>query len=60
MKYRNLITRNVVTVIDMFAAGKCKKTMGMSMVIYKENEYSEISSVMENREFHSIHELVTK
>jgi len=36
MKYRNIMTRKEVDVLDIHAAGMCPKTLGMTLVIYKE------------------------
>ena len=58
MKYKNVMTKKVVTVSDMIAAGMCKKIIGMTLVIFK-GEDDKISKVMESKNFHTYYEKVT-
>ena len=51
------MTKKVVIVSDMIAAGMCEKTIGMTLVIFK-GEGDEISKVMESRNFHTYYEKV--
>jgi len=55
MKYKNVMTKKVVTVSDMIATGMCEKTIGMTLVIFK-GEGDEVSKVMERRNFHTYYE----
>lgn len=58
MKYENVMTKKVVIVLDMMAAGMCEKTIGMTLVIFK-GEGDEISKVMESKNFHTYYEKLT-
>ena len=55
MKYKNVMTKKVVTVSDMIATGMCEKTIGMTLVIFK-GEGDEVSKVVERRNFHTYYE----
>lgn len=57
MEYENVMTKKVVIVSDMIAAGMCEKTIGMTFVIFK-GEGDEISKVMESRNFHTEYEKI--
>lgn len=59
MKYKNIATKKIVNVSDINAVGICTKTIGMTLVIFKE-EGEEITKVMENSRFHSFYEKVIK
>jgi hypothetical protein len=60
MKYRNIMTKNIVTVSELIVAGMCNKTIGLTLVVNKENETDLYSKAMESRQFHDFHKKVIK
>jgi hypothetical protein len=59
MKYVHRTTGKVVIVETKRAAGMCDKTMGCTMVVYRNEEPKQSSQythfVMESKEFHNKH-----
>lgn len=50
-QYKNNNSGKIVTVIDPIAAGMCNKTLGLTLVIYKEAG-NKFHQVMEHKEFY--------
>ena len=55
-KYKLKLTGKVAIIIDDKAAGMCKKTLGITMVVYKyQNDSYDHTYVMEHKEFYQKH-----
>lgn len=53
-KYKNNSNERIVIVMDDKSAGMCRKTIGLTFVIYKyEDENSDYHLIMEHREFYN-------
>lgn len=58
-RYRYRRNKKIAVVSEERAAGMCKHTIGMTIVVYKyEEDNYDYSFVMEHREFYDSHDLI--
>jgi len=50
--YKHYLTNKIVTVVDMAGVGMCRRTIGRTMVLYKEKGDS-FHRVMDSEEFYN-------